>query len=145
MYNVIEEVVPYLPINKPIYLMGVGTPENILEAVYRGVDFFDCVLPARNGRHGQVFTSTGKINLINKKFELDDNPIDEKCFCEACKNYSRAYIRHLFKAKEMLAMRLCVLHNLNFYNKLLEEIRKSIELNQFSAFKNQKFREWGIR
>lgn len=145
MYDVIEEVVPYLPINKPIYLMGVGTPENILEAVYRGVDFFDCVLPARNGRHGQVFTSTGKINLINKKFELDDNPIDEKCFCEACKNYSRAYIRHLFKAKEMLAMRLCVLHNLNFYNKLLEEIRKSIELNQFSAFKNQKFREWGIR
>lgn len=145
MYNVIEEVVPYLPINKPIYLMGVGTPENILEAVYRGVDFFDCVLPARNGRHGQVFTSTGKINLINKKFELDDNPIDEKCSCEACENYSRAYIRHLFKAKEMLAMRLCVLHNLNFYNKLLEDTRKAIELNQFSAFKNQKFREWGIR
>ncbi|EIA21803.1 Queuine tRNA-ribosyltransferase, partial [Candidatus Arthromitus sp. SFB-3] len=111
----------------------------------QGGRFFDCVLPARNGRHGQVFTSTGKVNLTNKKFELDDNPIDEKCFCEACKNYSRAYIRHLFKAKEMLAMRLCVLHNLNFYNKLLEEIRKSIELNQFSAFKNQKFREWGIR
>lgn len=144
MYHIIDEVVPYLPKYKPIYLMGVGTPENILESIYRGVDFFDCVLPARNGRHGQLFTSTGKINLINKKFELDDRPIDEKCSCEACKNYSRAYIRHLFKAKEMLSMRLCVLHNLNFYNKLLEESRKAIELNQFSKFKNQKFREWGI-
>ncbi|BAK81288.1 tRNA guanosine(34) transglycosylase Tgt [Candidatus Arthromitus sp. SFB-rat-Yit] len=144
MYHIIDEVVPYLPKHKPIYLMGVGTPENILESIYRGVDFFDCVLPARNGRHGQLFTSTGKINLINKKFELDDRPIDEKCSCEACENYSRAYIRHLFKSKEMLSMRLCVLHNLNFYNKLLEESRKAIELNQFSNFKNQKFREWGI-
>ena len=145
MYHVIEQVVPYLPINKPIYLMGVGTPENILEAIERGVDFFDCVLPARNGKHGQVFTSQGKINLMNKKFELDDNPIDNNCSCEACENYSRAYIRHLFKAKEMLAMRLCVLRNLNFYNKLLEEARKAIELNKFSMFKNQKFKDWGIR
>lgn len=144
MYEVIEHVVPHLPINKPIYLMGVGTPENILEAIHRGVDFFDCVLPARNGRHGQVFTSRGKINLMNKKFEMDDTPIDDKCSCEACENYSRAYIRHLFKAKEMLAMRLCVLHNLNFYNKLLEEARIAIESNQFSMFKNQKFKEWGI-
>ncbi len=144
MYKVIEDVVPYLPNNKPIYLMGVGTPENILEAIYRGVDFFDCVLPARNGRHGQVFTSHGKLNLNNKKFELDDSPIDSNCNCEACINYSRAYIRHLFKAKEMLAMRLCVLHNLNFYNKLLEEARIAIESNQFSMFKNQKFKDWRI-
>ncbi len=142
MYEVLDKVVPYLPRNKPIYLMGVGTPENILEAVERGVDFFDCVLPARNGRHGQVFTNKGKINLLNKKFELDDNPIDEECKCEACCNYSRAYIRHLFKAKEMLALRLCVLHNLNFYNTLLRDVRKSIELNEFSKFKKQKLEDW---
>lgn len=145
MYEIIECVVPHLPIDKPIYLMGVGTPENILEAIHRGVDFFDCVLPARNGRHGQVFTSKGRINLMNKQFELDDTPIDDRCSCEACENYSRAYIRHLFKAKEMLAMRLCVLHNLNFYNKLLEEARMAIETNQFSIFKDQKFKEWEIR
>ena len=142
MYEVLDKVVPYLPRNKPIYLMGVGTPENILEAVERGVDFFDCVLPARNGRHGQVFTNKGKINLLNKKFELDDNPIYEECKCEACCNYSRAYIRHLFKAKEMLALRLCVLHNLNFYNTLLRNVRKSIELNEFSKFKKQKLEDW---
>ena len=142
MYSILEDVVPYLPQNKPVYLMGVGTPENILEAIDRGVDFFDCVLPARNGRHGQVFTSRGKINLMNKKFELDDQPIDEKCTCEACLNYSRAYIRHLFKAKEMLALRLCVLHNLNFYNKLLEDVRISIEKNEFCKFKKQKLEEW---
>lgn len=142
MYYILEKVVPFLPQDKPVYLMGVGTPENILEAVDRGVDFFDCVLPARNGRHGQVFTNYGKINLLNEKFKLDDKPIDEKCDCEACCNYSRAYIRHLFKAKEMLALRLCVLHNLNFYNKLLHDIRKSIELNEFSKFKKQKLEDW---
>lgn len=142
MYYILEEVVPYLPQNKPVYLMGVGTPENILEGIERGVDFFDCVLPARNGRHGQVFTSKGKINLMNQKFQLDDSPIDENCDCEACLNYSRAYIRHLFKAKEMLALRLCVLHNLNFYNKLLADVRISIEKNEFSKFKKQKLEEW---
>lgn len=142
MYYILEEVVPYLPKNKPIYLMGVGTPENILEAVERGVDFFDCVLPARNGRHGHVFTSNGKINLMNKKYELDDKPIDDKCTCEACRNYSRAYIRHLFKAKELLALRLCVLHNLNFYNTLFLDIRKSIESSEFSKFKKQRLEEW---
>ncbi len=142
MYRVIDAVVPYLPEDKPIYLMGVGTPENILEAVERGVDFFDCVLPARNGRHGQVFTANGKINLMNAKFELDARPIDEGCQCPACKNYSRAYIRHLFKAKEMLAMRLCVLHNLYFYNKLMEDIRKAIDEDNFAEFKAQKLREW---
>lgn len=144
MYHVLEKVVPYLPKDKPVYLMGVGTPENILEAVERGVDFFDCVLPARNGRHGQVFTSHGKINLMNERFKLDENPIDEKCNCEACTHYTRAYIRHLFKAKEMLALRLCVLHNLNFYNKLLRDVRNSIELNEFSKFKKQKLEEWKI-
>ena len=142
MHDVLDNVVPHLPRNKPIYLMGVGTPADILEAVDRGVDFFDCVLPARNGRHGQVFTSQGKINLLNKKYELDDMPIDEKCDCEACCNYSRAYIRHLFKAKEMLALRLCVLHNLNFYNKLLQDVRDSIEQSRFSEFKKQKLNEW---
>ncbi len=142
MYYILEKVVPHLPRNKPIYLMGVGTPENILEAVERGVDFFDCVLPARNGRHGHVFTTNGKINLMNKKYELDDKPIDDKCTCEACCNYSRAYIRHLFKAKELLALRLCVLHNLNFYNTLLSDIRKSIESNEFSKFKKQRLEEW---
>lgn len=142
MYYILEKVVPHLPRNKPIYLMGVGTPENILEAVERGVDFFDCVLPARNGRHGHVFTTNGKINLMNKKYEIDDKPIDDKCTCEACCNYSRAYIRHLFKAKELLALRLCVLHNLNFYNTLLSDIRKSIESNEFSKFKKQRLEEW---
>ncbi len=142
MYRVLEEVVPYLQKDKPTYLMGVGTPENILEAVERGVDFFDCVLPARNGRHGQVFTNRGKINLMNKKFELDDMPIDLECDCEACSRYSKAYIRHLFKAKEMLALRLCVLHNLNFYNRLLKDVRQAIEIGQFSKFKKEKLESW---
>lgn len=142
MYKVIDAVVPYLPEDKPIYLMGVGTPENIIEAVSRGVDFFDCVLPARNGRHGHVFTKYGKINLMNVKFELDSKPIDEGCECPACRHYTRAYIRHLFKAKEMLALRLCVLHNLHFYNKLMEDIRKAIDEDRFEEFKNQKLSEW---
>lgn len=145
MYRIIDAVVPHLPEDKPIYLMGVGTPENILEAVSRGVDFFDCVLPARNGRHGHVFTSHGKINLMNAKFELDKSPIDERCQCPACKNYTRAYIRHLFKAKEMLAMRLCVLHNLYFYNKLMEDIRAAIDGDYFEEFKAKKLEEWSRR
>lgn len=143
MYRVIDAVVPYLPEDKPIYLMGVGTPENILEAVARGVDFFDCVLPARNGRHGHVFTKYGKINIMNAKYELDKKPIDEGCDCPTCRHYTRGYIRHLFKAKEMLAMRLCVLHNLYFYNKLMEDIRNAIDGDYFEEFKNQRLSEWG--
>lgn len=142
MYRIIDEVAPIFPDNKPLYLMGVGLPSNILEAVERGVDFFDCVLPARNGRHGHVFTRYGKINLMNAKFELDEKPIDQGCQCPACKHYSRAYIRHLFKAKEMLAMRLCVLHNLYFYNKLIEDIRKAIEGDYFKEFKEEKLQNW---
>lgn len=142
MYKVIDAVVPYLPEDKPIYLMGVGTPTNILEAVSRGVDFFDCVLPARNGRHGHVFTKYGKINIMNAQFELDLSPIDEGCNCPTCRSYSRAYIRHLFKAKEMLAMRLCVLHNLYYYNKLMEDIRNSIDGDYFEEFKNSKLADW---
>ncbi len=144
MYRVIDAVVPHLPQDKPIYLMGVGTPVNILEAVERGVDFFDCVLPARNGRHGQVFTSNGPIKVMSKKYELDATPIDENCQCPACKNYTKAYIRHLFKAKEMLAMRLCVLHNLYFYNKLMEEIREAIDNDCFAEFKANKLKSWGV-
>lgn len=142
MYRIIDAVVPHLPQDKPIYLMGVGTPENILEAVSRGVDFFDCVLPARNGRHGHVFTKYGKINIVNAKYELDKRPIDEGCNCPTCRNYTRGYIRHLFKAKEMLAMRLCVLHNLYFYNKLMEDIRNAIDGDYFEEFKAQKLLEW---
>ncbi|MCT4543733.1 MAG: tRNA guanosine(34) transglycosylase Tgt [Vallitalea sp.] len=138
MYRILEEVVPYLPQNKPTYLMGVGTPINILESVERGVDFFDCVYPARNGRHGHVYTNFGKLNLFNAKFQLDDRPIEEGCQCPACKNYSRAYIRHLLKAKEMLGMRLCVLHNLYFYNTLMEEIRNAIDKNEYTKYKNNK-------
>lgn len=138
MYDILEAVVPYLPQNKPTYLMGVGTPENILEAVERGVDFFDCVLPARNGRHAHVYTDKGKLNLMNAKYELDDLPIDENCNCPACKNYSRAYIHHLFKAKEMLSMRLCVLHNLYFFNTMMEEIRDALDRGQFAAYKKNK-------
>lgn len=145
MYRVIEAVVPHLPEDKPIYLMGVGIPSNILEAVDRGVDFFDCVLPARNGRHGHVFTKEGKINLLNAKFELDTRPIDEGCQCPTCRHFSRAYIRHLFKAKEMLAMRLCVLHNLYFYNNLMQEIRDAIDSNYFKEYKKQKLEQWGGR
>lgn len=142
MYRILDVVVPHLPQDKPIYLMGVGTPENILESVERGVDFFDCVLPARNGRHGHVFTSRGKINLNNKRFEMDEKPIDEGCECPACKHYTRSYIRHLFKAKEMLALRLCVLHNLYFYNKLMEDIRKALDEDRFHEFKENKLSEW---
>lgn len=144
MYRVIDAVVPHLPQDKPIYLMGVGTPANILEAVARGVDFFDCVLPARNGRHGHVFTKYGKINIMNAKYELDKRPIDEGCDCPTCRNYTRGYIRHLFKAKEMLAMRLCVLHNLYFYNKLMEDIRNAIDNDCFEEFKAQKLLEWSL-
>ncbi len=138
MYHIIEETVPYLPLEKPTYLMGVGTPANILEAVERGVDFFDCVYPSRNGRHGHVYTNMGKLNLFNVKYELDDSPIEEGCDCPACKAYSRAYIRHLLKAKEMLGMRLCVLHNLYFYNTMMEEIREAIEKNQYASYKKAK-------
>ena len=146
MYHILDEVVPYLPEEKPTYLMGVGTPENILEAVERGVDFFDCVLPARNGRHAHVYTNKGKLNLLNAKYEKDDSPIDDTCGCPACRRYSRAYIRHLFKAKEMLAMRLCVMHNLYFFNSMMEEIRQAIEEDRFHAYKAAKlegFRENG--
>ena len=135
MYHILDEVVPYLPEEKPTYLMGVGTPANIIEAVDRGVDFFDCVYPSRNGRHGHVYTHHGKLNLFNKKFELDPRPIEEGCQCPACRTYSRAYIRHLLKAKEMLGMRLCVLHNLYFYNHLMEEIRGAIEEHRYKEFK----------
>lgn len=135
MYHILDEVVPYLPEAKPTYLMGVGTPANIVEAVDRGVDFFDCVYPSRNGRHGHVYTHKGRLNLANKRFELDDRPIEEGCQCPACRTYSRAYIRHLLKAKEMLGMRLCVLHNLYFYNHLMEEIREAIEAHNYKAFK----------
>ena len=138
MYRIIEATVPYLPLEKPTYLMGVGTPQNILEAVERGVDFFDCVYPSRNGRHGHVYTNQGKLNLFNAKYELDDRPIEEGCQCPACRRYSRAYIRHLLKAKEMLGMRLCVLHNLYFYNKMMEEIRDALDEGRFAEYKKQK-------
>ena len=138
MYRILDAVVPHLPENKPTYLMGVGTPANILEAVDRGVDFFDCVYPSRNGRHGHVYTNHGKMNLFNAKYELDDRPIEEGCNCPACRSYSRAYIRHLLKAKEMLGMRLCVLHNLYFYNTMMEEIRNAIDAGEFQAYKKRK-------
>ena len=138
MYHIIEETVPYLPKDKPTYLMGVGTPANILEAVDRGVDFFDCVYPSRNGRHGHVYTNHGKLNLFNAKYELDSRPISEECNCPACRNYSRAYIRHLLKAKEMLGMRLCVLHNLNFYNNMMSEIRDAIEQERYQEYKKMR-------
>lgn len=138
MYRILDETVPYLPENKPTYLMGVGTPANILEGVDRGVDFFDCVYPSRNGRHGHVYTNHGKLNLFNSKFELDHKPIEEGCQCPACRSYSRAYIRHLLKAKEMLGMRLCVLHNLYFYNTMMEEIREAIENHRYGEYKERK-------
>ena len=137
MYRILDAVVPELPEDKPVYLMGVGTPANILEAVDRGVDFFDCVYPSRNGRHGHVYTKQGKLNLFNAKYELDGRPIEEGCRCPACRTYSRAYIRHLLKAKEMLGMRLCVLHNLYFYNHLMEEIREAIEAGNYKAYKEK--------
>ena len=137
MYRILDAVVPYLPEQKPTYLMGVGTPINILEAVDRGVDFFDCVYPSRNGRHGHVYTNHGKLNLFNAKYELDDRPIEEGCQCPACRSYSRGYIRHLLKAKEMLGMRLCVLHNLYFYNTMMEEIRAAIEAGEYQVYKRK--------
>ncbi|MDE5967372.1 MAG: tRNA guanosine(34) transglycosylase Tgt [Lachnospiraceae bacterium] len=138
MYDILDRTVPYLPKDKPVYLMGVGTPANILESVERGVDFFDCVYPSRNGRHGHLYTNRGKINLFNAKYEADDRPIEEGCGCPACKTYSRAYIRHLLKAKEMLGCRLCVLHNLYFYNTMMKEIRDAIDAHQFRAYKRSK-------
>lgn len=144
MYHILEEVVPWLPQDKPTYLMGVGTPANILEGVERGIDFFDCVYPSRNGRHGHVYTNSGKLNLLNAKFELDQRPIQEGCGCPACRRYSRAYIRHLLKAKEMLGMRLCVLHNLYFYNHLMEEIREAMDQGRFAAYKREKLEGFEI-
>ena len=138
MYYILDETVPYLPKDKPVYLMGVGTPANILEAVERGVDFFDCVYPTRNGRHAHMYTGHGKINLMNAQYERDDRPIEEGCKCPACQRYSRAYIRHLLKAKEMLGMRLGVLHNLYFYNHLMEEIRDALDQGRFAAYKKEK-------
>ena len=134
MYSIIEQVEPFMPKDKPRYLMGVGTPVNILEAVRRGVDFFDCVMPSRNARHGNLFTSKGLINLNNNKYERDPRPIEEGCDCPACRSYSRAYIRHLFKARELLGMRLCVLHNLYFYNTLMERIRAALDEGRYEEF-----------
>ena len=141
MYHILEETVPYLPQDKPTYLMGVGTPANILEAVERGVDFFDCVYPSRNGRHGHVYTGHGKLNLFNQKYQKDMRPIEQGCQCPACRTYSRAYIRHLLKAKEMLGMRLCVLHNLYFYNHMMEEIRNALDAGDFAGYKKRKLAE----
>ena len=138
MYHILDVTVPHLPADKPVYLMGVGTPANILEAVDRGVDFFDCVYPSRNGRHGHVYTNHGKLNLFNAKYELDSKPIEEGCGCPACRHYSRAYIRHLLKAKEMLGMRLCVLHNLYFYNTMMTEIRDAIDGGRYKEYKAAK-------
>ena len=143
MYYILEETVPPLPADKPTYLMGVGTPANILEGVERGVDFFDCVYPSRNGRHGHLYTNYGKINLFNAKYETDGRPIEEGCGCPACRRYSRAYIRHLLKAKEMLGMRLCVLHNLYFYNTMMEEIRDALDQGRFAAYKKDKLEKMG--
>ncbi len=145
MYRILDAVVPYLPCDKPTYLMGVGTPANILEAVDRGVDFFDCVYPSRNGRHGHVYTNEGKLNLFNARYELDERPIEEGCGCPACRSYSRAYIRHLLKAKEMLGMRLCVLHNLYFYNTMMAEIRRAIEAGRYREYKEDKIRRMAGR
>lgn len=138
MYRILDETVPHLPLDKPVYLMGVGTPENILEAVDRGVDFFDCVYPSRNGRHGHAYTNFGKMNLFNARFQTDDRPIEEGCGCPTCQSYSRAYIRHLLKAKEMLGMRLMVLHNLYFYNNMMKEIRQAIRNNRYKEYKKEK-------
>ncbi len=145
MYHILDVVVPHAPENKPRYLMGVGTPANILEAVDRGVDFFDCVIASRNARHANLFTENGYMNLLNKKYERDPLPIDPNCTCPACRNYSRAYIRHLFKAGEMLAMRLCVLHNLHFYNKMMADIRSAIEDGIYKQFKEEKIEKYTRR
>ena len=138
MYHILDVTVPHLPKEKPVYLMGVGTPANILEAVDRGVDFFDCVYPSRNGRHGHLYTDRGHINILNAKYETDPRPIDESCDCPACRHFSRAYIRHLMKADEVLGLRLCVMHNLRYYNRLMAEIRKAIEEDRYTEFKNEK-------
>ncbi len=143
MYHILDAVVPHLPLEKPTYLMGVGTPANILEGVERGVDFFDCVYPTRNGRHGHLYTNQGKINLFNQQYEKDMRPIEEGCQCPVCQHYSRAYIRHLLKAKEMLGMRLCVMHNLYFYNTMMEEIRDALDQGRFAAYKEEKL--YGMR
>ena len=145
MYEIIEAVEPYAPKDKPRYLMGVGTPANILEAVDRGVDFFDCVMPSRNARHGHLFTSKGIININNSKYERDDSPVDENCDCELCRNYTKAYLRHLFKAKEMLGMRLAVIHNMRFYNKLMEDIRLNLDNGTFKQFKNDHIEIYSTR
>ena len=145
MYHIIEQVEPLMPVAKPRYLMGVGTPANIIEAVDRGVDFFDCVMPSRNARHGHVFTMNGIMNLMNVKYETDSAPIEEGCGCQACRHYSRAYIRHLFKAKEMLAQRLCVLHNLYFYNNLMQKIRDALDEGKFKEFKYENINKIATR
>ena len=138
MYRILDAVVPHLPLEKPVYLMGVGTPANILEGVARGVDFFDCVYPTRNGRHGHAYTNRGRLNLKNERYKTDDRPIEEGCDCPACRNHSRAYIRHLLVAGEMLGLRLMVLHNLRFYNRMMEEIREAIEQNRYAAYMREK-------
>jgi queuine tRNA-ribosyltransferase len=145
MYRIIDVVEPHMPIDKPRYLMGVGTPGNIIEAVSRGIDFFDCVMPSRNGRHAHVFTQYGIMNLHNAKYKTDSKPIDLECGCLTCSNYSRAYIRHLFKAKEMLGMRLCVIHNLYFYNKMMESIRVQIANGTFQQYKREKVKLFDSR
>ena len=145
MYHILDVTLPHAPENKPRYLMGVGTPINILEAVDRGIDFFDCVMPSRNARHCNLFTEYGYMNLKNEKYAKDPLPIEPGCTCPACRNYSRAYIRHLFKAKEMLAMRLCVMHNLFFYNRLMENIRKAIEEDRYPQFKEKKIAAYSKR
>lgn len=138
MYRIIESVEPFMPKNKPRYLMGVGTPVNIIEGVYRGIDFFDCVMPSRNARHGLLFTKEGIVNLNNNKYMKDDSPIDKNCSCPACRNHTKGYIRHLLKAKEMLGMRLCVQHNIYFYNTLMEDIREALDENRFEKFREEK-------
>ena len=145
MYGIIEAVEPFMPKEKPRYLMGVGTPVNILEGVARGVDFFDCVMPSRNARHGTLFTSQGIVNIWNAKYERDDAPLDPMCHCHTCQNFSRAYLRHLFKAKEMLAMRLSVIHNLYFYNHLMEEIRQALDEDRFAQYRVEKVAVLGNR
>ena len=139
MYNVLDETVPHLPVNKPTYLMGVGTPQNIIEGVARGIDFFDCVYPSRNGRHGNLYTNHGTLHIMNARYAKDDRPIEEGCGCPACRaGYSRAYIRHLMKAQEMLGLRFCVMHNLYFYNHLMQEIRDALDEGRFAAYRTAK-------